>query len=113
MNRQRRSGSRRGTQAGRLCPHATVLRGHDGPISCLVISSDGHWLITGSRDKTARLWNLTATDPSANPIILSGHDKEIDAVVISSDGRLLVTGSRDETARFELSFFFAGYELAQ
>ena len=38
------------------------------------ISPDNHWLVTGSQDKTARLWDLSAKDPAANPVVLRGHD---------------------------------------
>jgi WD40 repeat protein len=45
------------------------------------------------------LWDLTATDPAAAPIVLRGHSAGIAAVAISSDNRWLVTGSWDNTAR--------------
>jgi hypothetical protein len=34
------------------------LSGHEGFIPAVAISPDNHWLVTGSEDKTARLWNL-------------------------------------------------------
>jgi hypothetical protein len=67
----------------------------------MAISSDSHWLVTGCdyRDTTARLWDLTAPDPTATPIVLRGHDEPISAVAISPDNHWLVTGSEDTTAR--------------
>jgi WD40 repeat protein len=62
-----------------------VLRGHEGAVHKVAISSDRHWLVTGSEDKTARLWDLTAKDPGASP-----------------DNRWVVTGSGDQTARLWL-----------
>ena len=50
-------------------------------------------------DKTVRLWDLSAKDPAANPVVLRGHEKTIYAVAISPDNRWLVTGSEDKTAR--------------
>ena len=31
-------------------------------------------LVTGSRDNTARLWDLSANNPAANPLVLRGHE---------------------------------------
>ncbi len=55
-------------------------------------ANDGH---TGA---TARLWDLTAPDPAAAPIVLHGHEKWVLAVAISPDNHWLVTGSDDATA---------------
>jgi WD40 repeat protein len=65
----------------------------------VAISPDNHWLVTGGEDETARLWDLTAKDPSANPVVLRGHENSVHAVAISPDNHWLVTGSEDETAR--------------
>jgi WD40 repeat protein len=46
-------------------------------------SPDERWLVTGSEDKTARLWDLTAKDPAANPVVLRGHDGKVSAAAIS------------------------------
>ena len=75
------------------------LQGHEDVVVCVAISPDGRWLVTGSNDKTARLWDLTAKDPAAAPTVLRGHEKPIGCVTISPDGRWLVTGSEDKTAR--------------
>jgi WD domain, G-beta repeat len=37
----------------------------DEPITAVAISPDNRWLVTGSKDKTARLWDLRAQDPAS------------------------------------------------
>ena len=75
------------------------LSGHESLILAVAISADKHWLVTGSRDKTARLWDLSSEDPASSAIVLRGHEDYISAVAISADTRWLVTGSWDKTAR--------------
>ncbi|MGB0385074.1 MAG: CHAT domain-containing protein [Ardenticatenaceae bacterium] len=84
---------------------SVVLQGHSAPIEAITISEcqapckRNQWLVTGSLDGTARLWDLTAKDPSVEPVVLRGHENWIYAVAISPDNQWLVTGSRDHTAR--------------
>ena len=67
--------------------------------SAVGISPNNHWLVTGSWDGTVWLWDLTAQDPAAGPVVLRGHEGTVWAVGISPDNRWLVTGSADHTAR--------------
>jgi WD40 repeat protein len=55
--------------------------------------------VTGSYDKMARLWDLSAKDPAASPVVLRGHEGAVNAVAISPNNHWLVTGSEDKTAR--------------
>jgi WD40 repeat protein len=50
---------------------------------------------SGSGDGTARLWDLRAKDPAANPVVLRDHDSGVTAVAISADSRWVVTASDD------------------
>jgi WD40 repeat protein len=63
----------------------------------VAISADNHWLVTGSEDRTTRLWDLTKA-PAASPVVLYGEGA-VDAVAISADSRWVVTGGKDKTAR--------------
>ena len=78
------------------------LLGHTGSVTTLVFSPDGQWLATANGgydshtfefEDTARLWDLTAPDPAADPISLTGHHGPITSVAFSPDRRLVAIGS--------------------
>ena len=55
--------------------NSLALTGHTLPIRALDFSSDGRWLVTGSEDRTIRLWDLTEEDPSTtSPAINVGTE---------------------------------------
>jgi WD40 repeat protein len=51
---------------------------------------DGQKIISGSRDKTTRLWDLQAGKEIEEARVVC--EQEVDAVAVSSDGRWVVTG---------------------
>lgn len=59
-------------------------------------SSDGKQLLTSSRDKTARLWNLSTGQPER---IFWGHTGDVTDGALSPDGHRVLTVSDDKTAR--------------
>lgn len=77
---------------------AIKLRGHAGAITTMAVSTDGRWLATGSADRTARLWDLGASQPQTSAATLNVHQKQVTSVLFTSDNRWLITGSRDATA---------------
>jgi WD40 repeat protein/serine/threonine protein kinase len=79
------------------------LVGHQRAITGLAISPDSRWLVTSSYDKTARLWDLTAENPAANPRVLSGHQRGLTSVAISADSRWLVTGGPEKEQVWDLT----------
>lgn len=83
----------------RTLPEEVLLRGHVRPIRTMAISDDSRWLITGSDDKTARVYDLFAPFPAAQQTILKGHTQEITSVAFGPKGRWIATGSRDNTVR--------------
>jgi WD40 repeat protein len=57
---------------------------------------DGKKIISGSYDKTIRIWNIEALKEED---ILEGHSDSVSSVSISPDGKKLISGSYDKTIR--------------
>ena len=74
------------------------FKGHLAAIQALTISPDGRWLVSGSNDATARLWDFAAEDPAAAAIVLRGHQRPLSAVAVTPNCRWLVTAGHDATA---------------
>ena len=81
--------------AGATTPLRT-LSGHAGMVNSVIFSPQGSTLITGSSDKTIKLWHV-ATGKLLGT--LSGHLGAVNAVAISSDGKTIVSGSWDKTIK--------------
>lgn len=62
---------------------------------------DGKTLISGSLDKTLRLWQLGG-DRAKNPCIqvFSGHKDFVLSVATTPDDRWIVSGSKDRSVQF-------------
>jgi uncharacterized protein YjiK len=62
----------------------------------VAFSPDGRFVVTGSLDNTAKLWNIaTGTEIRT----FKGHSNTVLAVAFSPDSRFVVTGSSDNTAK--------------
>ena len=57
---------------------------------------DSNTLVTGSKDKTARIWNVTTSTCVA---VLRGHTNMTRGVCVSPEGDAVCTGSLDNTLR--------------
>jgi WD40 repeat protein len=62
----------------------------------LAFAPDGKSLVSGSWDKTVRVWNVADGSQRA---CLHGHQDEVLDVTVSPDGRHIVSGSSDRTIR--------------
>jgi len=73
-----------------------ALTGHSECVACVVLSSDGQFALSGSWDKTMRLWDLNT---GATIRTFQGHEKDVFSVAFSGDNRQIVSGSRDKTIK--------------
>ncbi len=65
-------------------------------VTSVAFSPDGRFVLTGSRDRSAQLWDAATGKPLRR---FAGHQGDISSVAFSADGRLVLTGSDDGTAR--------------
>ncbi|KAG8706277.1 hypothetical protein FRC09_002492 [Ceratobasidium sp. 395] len=66
-------------------------------VRSLSYSPDGAYIISGSNDKTIRIWDAHTGQPIGQP--LEGHTGSVNSVVYSPDGAYIVSGSDDRTIR--------------
>ncbi|KAF8979687.1 WD40-repeat-containing domain protein, partial [Cyathus striatus] len=65
-------------------------------VTSVAISQDGTTIVSGSDDKTVRVWN-SHSGKLLNK--LKGHSDSVNSVAISQDGSIIVSGSGDNTVR--------------
>lgn len=78
-------------------PALLLLTGHQKEVGCVAISSDGTRIVSGSGDRTIRLWD--AASGAEVPPTMEGHRRNVQAVSFSPDGTRIVSGSHDNTIR--------------
>jgi WD40 repeat protein/serine/threonine protein kinase/tetratricopeptide (TPR) repeat protein len=73
-----------------------TLYGHTDHVTAARFSADGSRIVTGSNDRTARVW-----DAHAGTLLLElkGHTGGLTSASFSQDGARIATGSYDRTAR--------------
>jgi len=93
-----------------------LLKGHEDIVICLDVDWSGHWLVTGAKDNTARLWRLDPQNDSYTcSAVLTGHAESLGAIALphivpqessaaftdplSHPPAYIVTGSQDRTVK--------------
>jgi len=73
-------------------------KGHKGKINSVAISSDNTFIISGSDDKTIRIWDVESAECIK---ILEGHSSRVSSVALSknNNNQFIVSGSWDKTVR--------------
>ena len=74
---------------------AQTFRAHSKPVLAVAYSPDGHRIVTGSADDTAKVLEAA----TGNVLVTLQHQGPVRSVAFSSDGKRIVTGSFDKTAR--------------
>jgi WD40 repeat protein len=73
------------------------FEGHTGYVRSVAFSPTGELVVSGSDDKTIRVWDTTTGRTVSSPF--EGHTNYVMSVAFSPDGRHLVSGSADKRIR--------------
>lgn len=72
------------------------LVGHELGVETLAFSPDSRLLVSGSEDKTVKVWDLATGKPTRT---FSGHEQWVTAVAYHPRDQLVASGSGDKTLR--------------
>lgn len=73
-----------------------IFKGHKSTVVSLSFSRDGNWLVSGSKDKTIRIWNMLRNTLKA---VITGHTNHLVSICISQDSKWIVSASKDQEVR--------------
>ena len=73
-----------------------TLTGHSKSVTAVAVTTDGKWAISGSDDKTLKVWDLTT---QKEQFTLNGHTSSVNAVALTADGKRAISGSSDNTLK--------------
>ena len=73
------------------------LHGHNHFVSSLALNSDNTKLVSGSWDRTVRLWDIPS---GKSEVLFKGHTKDVLSVGFSHDERLIFSGAMDNTLKY-------------
>jgi WD40 repeat protein/serine/threonine protein kinase len=72
------------------------FEGHTDNVECVAFSRDGHWVVSGSKDRTIRIWEAKTGKVRKR---FEGHTDRVMAVAFSPDGKQVYSASFDKTLR--------------
>ena len=73
-----------------------TLKGHLGRVFSVSFSPDGKRIVSGSFDKTVKVWDAQTGQET---LTLKGHSDTVLSVSFSPDGKRIVSGSSDHTVK--------------
>lgn len=77
-------------------PEIFVQTGHASSVDAVALSSDGKYAVSGSFDRTLKLWDLVNGREIRT---LTGHEGKVSALAVSPDGKSILSGSADKTLK--------------
>jgi WD40 repeat protein len=78
-------------------PKLFVFSGHSRQVRSIAISPDGTRIVSGSADKTIRVWDTMSGSQTIEPLLVK--KAAVQLVAFSTDGTLIASGSDDLTVR--------------
>jgi WD40 repeat protein len=75
-------------------PPVVELTGHADAVTCVAYSPDGRWLVSGSDDRSVRIWNAD----TGECVSVQELETPIKGLCFSPDGRYLFTGNGNTTS---------------
>jgi WD40 repeat protein len=88
--------ARYGCGIWKLAKTVRTLEGHTGSVFSVAVTPDGRLALSGSDDRTLRLWDL---ESGKTIHILQGHRSAVKRIAVAPDGRSVVSTSDDRTLR--------------
>lgn len=91
-----------GTEDGRVIfveiatNHQHTVGAHESPVTWVCFNQDEHYALSGSLDRTLRLWEIAT---SRCLLTFKGHDGGVTSACFVIDGRCIASGSEDKTIR--------------
>ncbi len=80
------------------------LYGHQGPVTCMVVSNKSKRLFSGSKDKTLRVWDITDENKGVMLSIVHTFEHPVTCVAFIESSGLLYVGIEDMTVHiFDIS----------
>ena len=78
---------------------AATLKGHTESVYSTAFTPDGKYVVTGSFDKTIKVWDSTSGKEFKSFGGPNGHTALVLSVAVSPDGTLVASGGSDNTAK--------------
>src|SRR6201991_982814 len=79
-----------------IAAHIKVQLGHSRKVTSSVFSRDSRYVLPGSADGTALLWDVESARELRK---FGGHTSQVNSVAFSPTRKVVLTGSTDATAR--------------